>query len=342
MYTDNQKIRDFIIKEIENHASDIVPLVAKEFGFSRQRAHVYVAREVANGTLIKVGENRWTRYFLAGSKNIEFSIKIKPGLAEDLVWSKYVKPMLISYSENVRNICNYGFTEIFNNAIDHSGGTSIFVNVKVDEKNVNIIIMDNGVGIFQKIQKALHLESMREAILHLSKGKFTTDPSKHTGEGIFFTSRMCDSFSIMSDDLYYTFTGKDWFLSSEKKEEFGEGTFIKLVVSIKSKKTPKEIMDQFSDLEIGFGKTIVAVALSADPNDPHVSRSQAKRLLMGLEKFKQIVLDFKGVSSVGQAFVDEVFRVFQNEHLDITIQYSNANPEVDTMIKRGLANKQTM
>lgn len=342
MYTDNQKIRDFIIKEIENHASDIAPLVAKEFGFSRQRAHVYVAREVANGTLIKVGENRWTRYFLAGSKNIEFSIKIKPGLAEDLVWSKYVKPMLISYSENVRNICNYGFTEIFNNAIDHSDGTSIFVNVKVDEKNVNIIIMDNGVGIFQKIQKALRLESMREAILHLSKGKFTTDPSKHTGEGIFFTSRMCDSFSIMSDDLYYTFTGKDWFLSSEKKEEFGEGTFIKLVVSLNSKKTPKEIMDQFSDLEIGFGKTIVAVALSADPNDPHVSRSQAKRLLMGLEKFKQIVLDFKGVSSVGQAFVDEVFRVFQNEHPDIAIQYFNANPEVDTMIKRGLANKQGM
>lgn len=342
MYTDNQKIRDFIVKEIENHASDIATLVAKEFGFSRQRAHVYVAREVANGTLIKVGENRWTRYFLAGSKNIEFSIKIKPGLAEDLVWSKYVKPMLISYSENVRNICNYGFTEIFNNAIDHSDGTSIFVNVKVDEKNVNIIIMDNGVGIFQKIQKALRLESMREAILHLSKGKFTTDPSRHTGEGIFFTSRICDSFSIMSDDLYYTFTGKDWFLSSEKKEEFGEGTFIKLVVSLNSKKTPKEIMDQFSDLEIGFGKTIVAAALSADPNDPHVSRSQAKRLLMGLEKFKQIVLDFKGVSSVGQAFVDEVFRVFQNEHPDIEIQYLNANPDVDSMIKRGLANKQTM
>lgn len=339
MAINKQKIRAFIIKEIEVHASDIVPLVAKEFGFSRQRAHVYVAREVINGVLIKVGENRWTRYFLAGSKNIEFSIKIKPGLAEDLVWSKYVKPMLLLYPENIRNICNYSFTEIFNNAIDHSAGTSIFVNVQIDDKNINIIIMDNGIGIFRKIQKALNLESMREAILHLSKGKFTTDPSKHTGEGIFFTSRMCDSFSIMSDDLYYTFTGKDWFLSSEKKEEFGEGTFVKLVVFVDSKKIPKEIFDQFSDQEIGFGKTIVAVALSADPNDPHISRSQAKRLLMGLDKFRQVVLDFEGVSSVGQAFVDEVFRVFQNEHPDITIQYSNANPEVDSMIKRGLANK---
>ena len=339
MPINKQKIRDFIIKEIETHASDIAILVAKEFGFSRQRAHKYVAREVSNRTLIKVGETRWTRYFLAGSKNIEFSIKIKPGLAEDLVWSKYVKPMLLSYPENIRNICNYSFTEIFNNAIDHSSGTSIFTNVQIDDNNINIIIMDNGIGIFRKIQKALNLESMREAILHLSKGKFTTDPSKHTGEGIFFTSRMCDHFSIMSNDLYYTFTGKDWLLSSEKKEEFGDGTFIKLVVSLNSKKIAKEIFDQFSDLEIGFGKTIVAVALSAEPNDPHVSRSQAKRLLMGLDKFRQVALDFKGVSSVGQAFVDEIFRVFQNEHPDITIRYFNANTEVDSIIRRRLANK---
>ena len=337
MHSDSSKIRDFIIKEVENHTSDIVPLVAGEFGFSRQRAHIYVAREVANGTLIKVGENRWTRYFLVGSKNIEFSIKIHLGLAEDQVWSKYVKPMLVSYPDNVRGICNYGFTEIFNNAIDHSVGTSIFVNVQIDEKNINIVIMDNGVGIFQKIQKALGLESIREAILHLSKGKFTTDPAKHTGEGIFFTSRMCKSFSIMSDDLFYTFAGEDWFLSSEKKENFGQGTLIKMVIPRNSKITPKEIFDQFSDQEIGFGKTIVAVALSADPNDPHISRSQAKRLMMGLEKFKQVVLDFKGVNSVGKAFVDEVFRVFQNEHPDISIQYFNANPEVDMMIKRGFA-----
>ncbi len=339
MNTHVTRVKDFIIREVENHASDIVPLVAKEFGFSRQRAHRYVAREVAKGTLIKVGENRWTRYFLAGSKNIEFSIKIKPGLAEDLVWSKYVKPMVLSYPDNIRNICNYVFTEIFNNAIDHSAGTSIFVNISIDNRYINMTIMDNGVGIFQKIQKALELSSIREAVLHLSKGKFTTDPSKHTGEGIFFSSRLCDKFSIISDNLYYIFENKDWFLSSEKKEDFGQGTYIKMCVALNSKKTPKEIMDQFSDQEIGFGKTIVAVALSADPNDPHVSRSQAKRLLMGLEKFKHIVLDFAGVSSVGQAFVDEIFRVFQNEHPNIKIQYFNANHEVDLMIKRGLATK---
>jgi len=109
-----------------------------------------------------------------------------------------------------------------------------------------------------------------------------------------------------------------------------------MVLSLDSKKTPKGVFDQYADQEIGFGKTIVAVALSGDPNDPHVSRSQAKRLLMGLEKFNTIILDFKGVVSVGQAFVDEVFRVFKNEYPNITIHHVGANDEVDSMIKRGL------
>lgn len=331
------KIEEFILNNLEYHSSDIAPLVAEQFGFSRQRAHEYVAREVKKGRIVKVGRTKSTRYFLADGKHIEFSSKIRPGLAEDQIWSTYVRPMIVRYPDNIQRICNYGFTEIFNNAIDHSEGTMIYTDIDISKDDINIKVMDNGIGIFRKIQRALHLQSMRESILHLSKGKFTTDPSKHSGQGIFFTSRMCDSFSIVSDGMFYTFKDEEWFHSSEKSEDFGHGTYIKMIVALNSKKSPKEVMDQFSNQEIGFGKTIVAVALSADPNDPHVSRSQAKRLLMGLEKFRQVVLDFQGVESVGQAFVDEVFRVFKKEHPQVDIQYSNANNEVETMIKRGLA-----
>ena len=333
------KISDFILEKAEANPSDLVALVANKYNISRQRAHRYVTREVTKGNLIKVGKTRATRYFLASGNEIEFSIKIKPGLAEDQIWSKYVKPLLLKYSRNIQNISAYGFTEIFNNAIDHSQGTMIYSDIKLENDNLTITIMDNGVGIFKKIQEALQLESIRESILHLSKGKFTTDPSNHTGEGIFFTSRMFDRFSILSSDLYYSFQNQEWFLSPEKNENFGKGTCITMIISLQSTKTPKEIFDQYADQEIGFWKTKVAVALSADPNDPHVSRSQAKRLLIGLEKFKSIILDFKNVESVGQAFVDEVFRVFQNEHPDITIQYVNVNEDVESMIKRGLATK---
>ncbi len=331
------EVKEFILKQVERHPRDIVSLVAKQFGLSRQRAHFYVAREVGKGKIIKVGQTSQTRYFLAGGKHVEFGLKITPDLDEYTVWSKYIKPMTLHYSDNIQGVCSYGFTEILNNAIHHSEGTTVYIKVNISDGNLNISILDNGVGIYKKIQTALNLESARESILHLSKGKFTTDPSNHTGEGIFFTSRVYDSFSIFSDDMFYSFEGKDWFLSSEKREDFGKGSYIRMRVSLNSTKTIKEVMDQYADAEIGFGKTIVAVALSADPGDPHVSRSQAKRLLLGLEKFKTIVLDFKGVESVGQAFVDQVFRVFQNEHPDITINYFNMNDDVDKMIKRGLA-----
>ena len=332
-------ISKFILGNVAEHPKDIAAVLAEKFNFSRQRAHNYLVKELKKGSLLKTGRTRWTRYFLANGNHIEFMEKIKPGLAEDKVWSQYVKPIILSCPENIYRICAYGFTEIFNNAIDHSRGTTIFSDIEIKNKTLIIRIIDNGIGIFNKIQKALKLDSVKEAILHLSKGKFTTDPSNHTGEGIFFTSRMFDRFSILSSDIFYTFRNEDWFLSPEKNEEFGQGTLIKMEISLKSKKTLKKIFDQYTDQEIGFAKTIVAVALSTDPNDPHVSRSQAKRLLIGLEKFKTIVLDFKSVSSVGQAFVDEIFRVFQNEHPDIKIHYVNTDEEVETMIKRGLARK---
>ncbi len=335
MDKNQNKISKFILNNVENHPSDITSLVMKKFGFSRQRAHTYVTREVKKGKIIKVGRTKYTRYFLVGGNYVEFNLKVNSDLSEDQVWSKYIKPMVLRYSNNIQNVCAYGFTEIFNNVIDHSDGTIVYVTVKIKNGNLAITIMDNGIGIFNKIQKALNLESTKEAILHLSKGKFTTDPSKHTGEGIFFTSRIFDKFSIFSDDLFYEFENRDWMLSQEKKEDFGRGTYIKMVVSLSSTKTPKEVMSQYTDKGIGFDKTIVAVALSADPGDPHVSRSQAKRLLMGLEKFKRIVLNFKGVSSVGQAFVDEVFRVFKNNHPNISIDYFNENDDVNAMIKRG-------
>ena len=62
--------------------------------------------------------------------------------------------------------------------------------------------MDEGEGIFLKIQKALNLYDTRESLLELAKGKFTTDPANHSGEVIFFSSKMFDHFSIHSVHIH--------------------------------------------------------------------------------------------------------------------------------------------
>jgi hypothetical protein len=64
-----------------------------------------------------------------------------------------------------------------------------------------------------------------------------------------------------------------------------------------------------------------------------ISRSEAKRLVANLEKFSEIVLDFRDVKSVGQGFADEVFRVFAGRYPTIRIATENTRPAVDAMIR---------
>jgi hypothetical protein len=56
--------------------------------------------------------------------------------------------------------------------------------------------------------------------------------------------------------------------------------------------------------------------------------------LNGLDKFKNIVLDFDKVPTAGQGFADEIFRVFQSKHPDIVISSINTNEAVQFMIDR--------
>ena len=328
------EIGDFIVGNLTDHPADIVMLVSQKFGISRQKAHRHLLKKIKQGKIVKVGQTRASRYFLSTAQVFQFPLKLNSKLQEDRVWSRYVRPMLKGFPENVIGICQYGFTEILNNAIDHSDGKNVLCQFSTRNDKISMIVIDDGIGIFRKIQNALHLDSVREAILHLSKGKFTTDPQKHTGEGIFFSSRMFDNFCIISDNLFFTFSEGDWLLSQERTNEIRKGTYIEMEIAISSRRTTKDVFDEYANAERGFHKTIVAVALSADPNDPHTSRSQAKRLLVGLDRFKNTVLDFRDVQGVGPAFIDEIFRVFQNEHPDIAITCVRQTPEIDQMIQR--------
>jgi len=58
--------------------------------------------------------------------------------------------------------------------------------------------------------------------------------------------------------------------------------------------------------------------------------------MIGLESFQDVLLDFEGVESIGQAFADEIFRVWQSNHPEIKITYINVNENVEFMIKRAL------
>jgi hypothetical protein len=103
-------------------------------------------------------------------------------------------------------------------------------------------------------------------------------------------------------------------------------------------RTVEQIFDEFSPPDAHtFAKTCIPVKLAVYEGSDLVSRSQAKRLMARTERFKDVVLDFAGVESVGQAFADEVFRVWQTQHPDVQLTHINANQQIDDMIVRAYA-----
>lgn len=336
-----KKIRDFLMEKIPAHPRDIVAVTAREFAVTRPTVHRHLGRLLRAGIVVKTGATKGAVYFLASSRDKELTFKIEPGLGEFEIWREYFRETFSGLPKNVYEICEYGFMEMLNNAIDHSAGERITISTKWQDDTLRIYIVDDGIGIFRKIADALNLNDERECILQLSKGKLTTDPDRHTGEGIFFTSRAVDKFYISSHELTYVKDNveEDWFI--ERRKEITQGTGITLVINREGWRTLKGIYDRFTILDEddipGFVKTHILVRLSKLEEERYVSRSQAKRLLVGLDKFQHVILDFKNVETIGQAFVDEVFRVFPLRFPGIKMEFVNANEDVKFMLERGLS-----
>ncbi len=333
-----EPVRRFIIDHLEAHPTDIVRLTAEKFGFTRQAVHKHLHRLEAEGAVVTSGKTRSKRYELAPLVSWVKEYELSAGLAEDVVWRSDVAPLLGKLPDNVLEIWHHGFTEMLNNVIDHSGAQMVTVAVTKTAASTTVDIYDGGVGIFKKIQAALDLVDERHAVLELAKGKFTTDPANHSGEGIFFSSRMFDKFIISSGEVYFSheFDEKeDWVLQASSASG---GTLVCMSLHNHTARTTKKVFDKFtSDEDYGFTKTVVPVKLMRYGDDNLVSRSQAKRLLARFDRFKIVVLDFTGVASIGQAFADEVFRVFKGRHPEVEIVAIRASSEVKRMISRAEA-----
>ena len=333
-----QEIRTTIMRQVDDLGTIAVTEIAKMFQITRQAVSKNVRELIASGTLEKTGSADHP-YTIKALRDTWVKVPVGPESQEDTIWNESVSPVLGELKSNVREICHYGFTEMFNNVIDHSKASSADIWIKIDPLVVKIVIQDYGVGIWRKLQEECHLDDPRHALLELTKGKLTTDPARHTGEGIFFTSRMFDKFILASDKLTFCrFQEGDEWLFDVREDNSGPGTRVSMVIYLDSARNPKDVFDKFTaDLdEFGFTRTHLSVQLAKYEGDHLVSRSQAKRLLSRLEKFKEVYLDFSDVTDIGQAFADEIFRVFKNAHPSIRLIPTKASPEVERMIKRAM------
>jgi len=330
-------ILNTIKKQGQVKTADIVGLT----GLSRAYAQRFLKNLADEGVIVLMGKANQAHYIHPSKKGAGNAkplsvrrIMTNKDLAEDKVLHEIKEKSAIfqGIAGNVSSTLDYAFTEMLNNAIEHSTSEKINVVVMRTATDIRFMVADRGIGIFNNIMKKKRLGTTIEAIQDLLKGKETTAPEAHSGEGIFFTSKIADLLTIKSFEKKLVFDNaqQDIYVKDVKPVR---GTRVDFVLGLRSKKKLVDLFDKYTDDSFQFSKTEVKVKLYHQDVD-YVSRSQARRILTGLEKFKTIELDFKDVKTIGQAFADEVFRIWQAQHKDVKFVIKDANENAMIMIKR--------
>lgn len=341
------KNKEKILELIERQGRVTSREITKAIGVSRQYVHLIISELVAEEKVIKVGSTRYASYisrgYMAQYPEAVPSVFKKQYLNQSLEEHKVFLeiedklPQLKELPENVRSIFTFAFSEMFNNAIEHSRSKLISVEVTVREKFLSFIVNDAGIGVFRNIMKKKNLKSELEAIQDLLKGKTTTMPKSHSGEGIFFTSKAGDVFTLDSFGQMLIVNNLSQDISARTISATKRGTRVIFKVNTDSNRHLHDVFKKYTNLndnsDYGFDKTEIRVKLFTS-GGVHISRSQARRILEGLDKFKVVLFDYENVPLVGQAFADEIYRVFQERHPDIRLENENMTEGVRFMVQR--------
>ena len=322
-----QSIILYILEKIEQNDDGISKAVAEAFDVNQNTVHTYINELVDNDIIKRVKRGKYELI----KKEYEYELQRSKGEldTDTYAYEHCLFEHVNRYGQNIEAIWSYAFSEMINNVMDHSQAEKVKILIEQDYLNTNVAILDDGIGIFKKIKEHFGFDTLDEAICELFKGKLTTDIENHSGEGIFFSSKMMDDFFIISSGKIFTNNKYDNSKIINLSETNIKGTGVFMSLSNFSHKNPQDVFDLYANIDGGFIKTKIPLKNIFDTSP--VSRSQAKRVCNRLEKFKEIVIDFDGVQWMGQGFAHQLFVIFSREHPDIQLIPINMNEDITKM-----------
>jgi anti-sigma regulatory factor (Ser/Thr protein kinase) len=255
------------------------------------------------------------------------------GLHEDLPWSQDFMPRF-DLPDAVARMAQHAFTELLNNAIEHSGGSSVTVSMRQTPLQLQMLVSDDGRGIFDAIGATFQIADPAQAMLELAKGKLSTSPDRHSGCGLFFTARLADVIDLHANQL--AFQQCDWQRDRWQpgRPACRRGSSVYVAICLDTPRTLDQVLRRYSldGQGYGFERTVVPLRLISGPQVALASRAQAQRVASRLQRFRRVELDFDGLADVGHAFADELLRVFRHQHPEVDLVPVNMAPAVAAMI----------
>lgn len=334
-----ERIKSYLIEKIDKDDKCVISKVADAFGISMTSVKRYVDSLVNAGVLCADGNTGSGYRIVSSESRFEYSFS-KGETYEDKLYTADIGPCIEDLPDNVKGIWYYCVTEMLNNCIEHSKGDLISVVVFRNSLYTEISVMDNGIGAIRNICDSLcaagSAADYEDAYLELVKGRFTSDPCAHSGEGIFFTSRFCDEFTLVSNGCWYHRNIADQQfvrhrLLANATALKGVGTQVMMRVYNNSLKSAAEIFDAYSSVDTGIFRTEIPLKQLCEFGEP-VARSHAKRICNRLDSFSEVTIDFAGIDFIGQGFADEMFRVYPCAHPEVHFTVVNAGTEVLKML----------
>ena len=331
MATAAERVRALVERRGEVQNRDVTAALR----VSAATAHRLLQALVLGGMLARHGKGRAARYRLRALRR-RFR---REGLDEHRVWEEVaaelarIRPL---DPDDARSLA-YAASEILNNAVDHSRGRTVEVVVAFEKGGTTVAtIQDDGVGVFRRVCEDFGYATPHDAIVQLEQGKLTSDPTRHSGEGLFFSSKAVTRFRLESQ-------GVAWIVDNRLRDsgigpsEVRRGTRVRLEIVPGHVPRLEDVFAAYTDPKsLQFTRTRATIKLGA-LGRVLVSRSEAKRLVARLTDFTHVTLDFSGVEAVGQGFCDEVFRVFAAAQPQVTLEPAGMNDAVAFMVGRARA-----
>ncbi len=219
--------------------------------------------------------------------------------------------------------------------MDHSGGASVTVSLRQTPSHVQLLVSDDGCGVFNRICESFDITDPQHAMLELSKGRLTSQPQMHTGRGLFFSSQLADVFDIHANGT--AFQRRAWESTGWQpgRPLPRQGSSIYMSIALDSTRTLDQVLEAWSTDGTGieFDQTKIYLRLVAGPGQALDSRAQARRVAARLPQFKRAEVSFEGVEDVGHGFTDELFRVFARAHQEVELVPTHMTPRIEALVR---------